>query len=69
VFLQGTLRDGLLEFLNADDINGWNGLFKGPLTRRELAASHFWIMREPVVAQIAEMMRVLETSHSTGDLT
>ena len=56
VFLQGTERDGLLDFLNADDLNGWKGLFTGPLTRHEIAAGHLSMMREPVAAEVALML-------------
>jgi amino acid adenylation domain-containing protein len=66
VFIQGTARDALLDFLNADGLNGWNGLFKGPLTRRELPAGHFWIMREPMVTQVAEILRFLGTGSGSA---
>ena len=59
VFLQGTLRDTLLDFLNADGLNGWDGLFKGPLTRLELPAQHFWMMRDPLVSEVAKIVRAL----------
>jgi thioesterase domain-containing protein len=59
VFIQGTIRDLLHDFLNADGLNGWGGLFKGPLTRLELPARHDWMMRDPAVSEVAEIMQSL----------
>ena len=59
VFIQGTIRGALVDFLNADGLNGWGGLFEGPLTRLELPMSHFVMMRPPLVTQITEILRAL----------
>ena len=59
LFLQGTDRNTLLDFLNADGLNGWGGLFQGTLTRVELPARHDWILRHPVVVEVAKIIRAL----------
>ncbi|HVY16791.1 MAG TPA: amino acid adenylation domain-containing protein [Rhodopila sp.] len=59
VFLQGTIRDTLLDFLNIDGLNGWGGLFEGPLTRLEIPARHLWMMRDPLVSMVVEKLRGL----------
>jgi amino acid adenylation domain-containing protein len=59
VFVQGTVRNTLLDFLNADGLNGWSGLLTGPLTRLEMAANHVWIMRDPRVTEVAQLLRSL----------
>ncbi len=59
LFIQGTDRGIIEDYLNADGLNGWNGLFTGPLTRIELPGRHEWMMREPIVSQVAEILRSL----------
>ena len=57
IFLQGTVRTPVEELVNADGMNGWAGLFQGPTRRLEVQAEHFWIMRDPLVAEVASMLR------------
>jgi amino acid adenylation domain-containing protein len=59
VFVQGTRRSVLEDMLNIDGLNGWDHLFRGPLTRFELQASHFMIMRDPLVSEVAKLIRTL----------
>jgi amino acid adenylation domain-containing protein len=59
VLLQGTRRSRMEDFLNADGLNGWDGLFKGPLTRFELPTDHFLMMRDPLVSEVAKIVRRL----------
>jgi amino acid adenylation domain-containing protein len=62
LFIQGTNRDILLEFLNADGLNGWSGLFQGSLSLRELPAQHLWMMRDPLVSRVAEILMSIGAS-------
>jgi thioesterase domain-containing protein len=59
LFIQGTDRTIVEDYLNADGLNGWNGLFTGPVTRIELPERHEWMMRDPIVSQVAEILRSL----------
>jgi thioesterase domain-containing protein len=59
LFIQVNDRNTLLDFLNADGLNGWAGLFKGTLDRIEVPARHDWILRHPAVAEVAKVIRAL----------
>ena len=62
LFIQGTNRDALLDYLNADGLNGWSGLFQGPLSLRKLPAQHLWMMRDPLVSRVAEILMSIGAS-------
>ncbi|MBV9655646.1 MAG: AMP-binding protein, partial [Acetobacteraceae bacterium] len=57
VFLESASREPVQELFNLDGINGWRGLVGGPLLRLKLEAEHFWMMRDPLVSEIASILR------------
>jgi thioesterase domain-containing protein len=57
VFLQVTQRSFVEDLMNCDGLNGWAGLLVGSVTRASMPANHYWVMRDPVVAQVADLIR------------
>jgi amino acid adenylation domain-containing protein len=58
---QGTVRDEVTTFLNGDGQNGWGGLLQGSLERVQFDGSHFEIVSEPLVAQVAQRLQEVLT--------
>jgi amino acid adenylation domain-containing protein len=60
IFLQATVRDVSLDFLNLDGLNGWRSFLQGPLSRIEIEARHLPMMREPLVSRVAQALLEIE---------
>jgi amino acid adenylation domain-containing protein len=57
VFLQASERGPSEDLMNEDGLNGWADLLVGPVTRVALPTNHVLMVRDPLVAQVADIIR------------
>jgi amino acid adenylation domain-containing protein len=67
VLFQGNVRDDVTTSVNSDGRNGWGGLLQGPLERILLDGNHVDIVREPLVAQVAQRLQEVLSEDTSRD--